>query len=268
MNNENKLCVCTGCKYYRNLGCINSVGDVKSSKACHYCIDTGQVRGIPPSECYKHEGTPYTTGRHTSKNWMYLNSKKKEKIKGDKKMAKRITFSKEIKEAAVKAVLVDKEPQEVVRERYGIAVSTLGKWLTEARREQQKYFDYADTLQKELPQENVVCKVADIPAEQPAEPDVQDIPDEKCCEDSNNAVDKTSDKASDKTMLCETCLHKKMCIYRARALLSDVFVVEDCASYLPVTPSVDIYQMAEDITQTVKQVVLASLRNICDDEED
>ena len=61
-------------------------------------------------------------------------------------MAKHSVYSRETKEAAVKAVLVDKEPSEVVRERYCIAKSTLGKWVTEAKREQAKYFAYADSI--------------------------------------------------------------------------------------------------------------------------
>lgn len=28
--------------------------------ACHYCIDTGNLRDIPPKDCYKRENTPYT----------------------------------------------------------------------------------------------------------------------------------------------------------------------------------------------------------------
>ena len=45
---------CVGCEYWQPL---NSPGGVK---ACHYCIITGNVRGIPAADCYKHEGTAYT----------------------------------------------------------------------------------------------------------------------------------------------------------------------------------------------------------------
>lgn len=45
---------CRGCEYWRAIGhgkqCI---------RACHYCIETGNLRGMPAAECYKHEGTPY-----------------------------------------------------------------------------------------------------------------------------------------------------------------------------------------------------------------
>lgn len=46
---------CRGCVYYRRLSSGNSC-----SAACHYALDTGVLRKIPPAECYKHEGTPYT----------------------------------------------------------------------------------------------------------------------------------------------------------------------------------------------------------------
>ena len=133
---EIDLCVCKGCEYYRRLG---------SDMACHYAIDTNDVRGMTPSECYKQPGTPYkpvSRGKKREKRKFTVKSNKKEK----EEMAKHSVYSRETKEAAVKAVLVDKEPSEVVRERYCIAKSTLGKWVTEAKREQAKYFAYADSI--------------------------------------------------------------------------------------------------------------------------
>ena len=58
------ICVCRGCFYYRQFG--------NKEYACHYCIDTKDVRGIKPSECYKHEGTPYlpkAKGRKKKQEW-------------------------------------------------------------------------------------------------------------------------------------------------------------------------------------------------------
>ena len=68
--------------------------------------------------------------------------------------------------------------------------------------------------------------------------------------------------------ICNDCLHKELCLYRARALLSGVFLVEECESYLAPSQPVDIYRMADSISSTVKQVVLANLRTICDNEDD
>lgn len=42
---------CPGCYYYRLF--------YAGMSACHYCIDTGKVRPVPPEECYRHDGTPY-----------------------------------------------------------------------------------------------------------------------------------------------------------------------------------------------------------------
>ena len=45
---------CEGCYYRRPL--VKAQGAVT---VCYYCIDTGKPRGIPVSECYGREGTPY-----------------------------------------------------------------------------------------------------------------------------------------------------------------------------------------------------------------
>ncbi len=36
---------------------------------CHYLIDTGSMRKIPPSECYRHAGTPYLPKKREPKKW-------------------------------------------------------------------------------------------------------------------------------------------------------------------------------------------------------
>ena len=45
---------CVGCKYWQPM---------HNGRACHYAIDTGRLRGIPPRDCYGHAGTPYTPER-------------------------------------------------------------------------------------------------------------------------------------------------------------------------------------------------------------
>lgn len=42
---------CKGCFYWRNM----YVG----ANACHYPIETNQLRPMPAADCYKHDGTPY-----------------------------------------------------------------------------------------------------------------------------------------------------------------------------------------------------------------
>lgn len=45
---------CTGCYYYRYIGAGSR------EKCCHFCIVTGEVRGISAKECYKKkDGTRY-----------------------------------------------------------------------------------------------------------------------------------------------------------------------------------------------------------------
>lgn len=45
------ICKCIGCYYWRRLG--------STCMACHYPIDTGELRPMWPKDCYQHEGTPY-----------------------------------------------------------------------------------------------------------------------------------------------------------------------------------------------------------------
>ena len=71
-----------------------------------------------------------------------------------------------------------------------------------------------------------------------------------------------------KMEICKDCLHKELCIHKARAMLNHVLVGDGCEFYIAAAPAVDIYKMADSITNTVKQVVLANLRTICDNEED
>lgn len=49
-----KVVECRGCYYWRTMG-----NSSKCMHACHYCLETGNPRGMPAAECYKHEGTPY-----------------------------------------------------------------------------------------------------------------------------------------------------------------------------------------------------------------
>ena len=45
---------CPDCVYCRD---ITGVGS--KVWACHYMLDTGEKRGLPPAECYGQPGTPY-----------------------------------------------------------------------------------------------------------------------------------------------------------------------------------------------------------------
>lgn len=54
MAKRNEVVECRGCEYWRTMG-----NSSKCMHACHYCLETGNPRGMPAAECYKHEGTPY-----------------------------------------------------------------------------------------------------------------------------------------------------------------------------------------------------------------
>lgn len=56
---------CIGCYYYRSLSQNKYMDDY----CCHYLIDTGNMRKIPPSECYRHEGTPYLPKKREPQRW-------------------------------------------------------------------------------------------------------------------------------------------------------------------------------------------------------
>lgn len=53
---EAPLCECKGCYYWRKISMYASNSPLK---CCHYAIDEGRLRGIPPIDCYKHKDTPY-----------------------------------------------------------------------------------------------------------------------------------------------------------------------------------------------------------------
>ncbi len=56
---------CIGCYYYQSLsGC-----KAKNDSCCHYLIETGKLRKVKPSECYRHKGTPYLNKKREPKSW-------------------------------------------------------------------------------------------------------------------------------------------------------------------------------------------------------
>lgn len=73
--------------------------------------------------------------------------------------------------------------------------------------------------------------------------------------------------------MCKECVHREVCYIRAINLLQNenripAMDITFCEDYLAKAEKVDIYKMADRITETVKQVVLANLRTICDEEGD
>ena len=71
--------------------------------------------------------------------------------------------------------------------------------------------------------------------------------------------------------ICKECVHSRVCMYRAVMLVADYNPprpITECDGYMPKAEKVDIYKMADRITETVKQVVLANLRSFCDEEGD
>ncbi len=116
---------CVGCEYWQPL---NSPGGVK---ACHYCIITGNVRGIPAADCYKHEGTAY-----------------KPAGKGAKEM-KGKEFDTKIKAEILRKVQRGEKPKDVAGQ-FGIGRSTLMRWIKEERDKAQSRSKTA-TAQENLP---------------------------------------------------------------------------------------------------------------------
>lgn len=51
---DTKVVECKGCYYYRPLA------STVQNYACNYSLDTGEIRGIPPRDCYKKPNTPYS----------------------------------------------------------------------------------------------------------------------------------------------------------------------------------------------------------------
>ena len=145
-NDNSFYCECKGCWWWRGGSGIYF---------CHYCHETGEPRGVLPKDCYKHPGTPYMTaaeGRKFEREQKAQLATIKKISNGrrkEKKMANHGNYSTETKEAAVKAVLVDKEPQSVVCERFCIAKSTLGKWVTDAKKQQKAFIDYVEEIEAE-----------------------------------------------------------------------------------------------------------------------
>ena len=54
VDRRNGIVACWRCRYYRPLSAALALG-----YACHYCLDTGQLRGIRPVDCYQHTDSCY-----------------------------------------------------------------------------------------------------------------------------------------------------------------------------------------------------------------
>lgn len=71
--------------------------------------------------------------------------------------------------------------------------------------------------------------------------------------------------------ICKDCIHEEVCLIRAFEMMRSekyIPVINECDVFKAKETEVDIYKMADRITETVKQVVLANLRSICDEEGD
>ena len=79
-------------------------------------------------------------------------------------------------------------------------------------------------------------------------------------------------EGSGKTMeICKDCIHEEICLFRAFEIMQKektFSLINECDRFKSKETEVDIYKMADRITETVKQVVLANLRSICDEEGD
>lgn len=71
--------------------------------------------------------------------------------------------------------------------------------------------------------------------------------------------------------ICKDCIHEEVCVLRAFDMLQNeehYTLLSECDKFKAKEQNIDIYKMADRITETVKQVVLANLRSICDEEGD
>lgn len=71
--------------------------------------------------------------------------------------------------------------------------------------------------------------------------------------------------------ICKGCIHEGVCLIRAFEMMrSEKYfpALNQCDKFKAKEQNIDIYKMADRITETVKQVVLANLRSICDEEGD
>lgn len=71
--------------------------------------------------------------------------------------------------------------------------------------------------------------------------------------------------------ICKGCIHEEICLFRAFEIMrkEKYFpALNQCDRFKAKETEIDIYKMADRITETVKQVVLANLRSICDEEGD
>ncbi len=54
IDRKNGIVVCRRCRYYRPLNEALALG-----YACHYSLDTGQLRGMRPVDCYRKPNSCY-----------------------------------------------------------------------------------------------------------------------------------------------------------------------------------------------------------------
>lgn len=141
------ICRCKDCVYYHS---ANGLEKTSGNMMCHFALENGYPRLIPPVDCYKKEGTGYISRKDKNKK------KKMEEMKkgalADMKISKRI--DQDTKDAAVRAVLVDGERVAVVAERYGVNEQTVRNWKAAYEKKQAEFIEYAETVEAELSSDN------------------------------------------------------------------------------------------------------------------
>lgn len=118
------ICRCKDCVYYHS---ANGLEKTSGNMMCHFALDNGYPRLIPPVDCYKKDGTGYISRKDKNKK-----EKMEEMKKGALDMARRLVTV-DIKQAAVEEVNKGVLTIQQVADKFGVGKSSLTRWLKEER---------------------------------------------------------------------------------------------------------------------------------------
>ncbi len=118
------ICRCTDCVYYHS---ANGQEKTSGNMMCHFALENGYPRLIPPVDCYKKDGTGYISRKDKDKD-----AKMQAMKKGELDMARRLVTV-DIKQAAVEDVNKGGLTIQQVADKFGVGRSSLTRWLKEER---------------------------------------------------------------------------------------------------------------------------------------
>ena len=140
------ICRCKDCVYYHS---ANGLEKTSGNMMCHFALDNGYPRLIPPVDCYKKEGTGYISRKDKNKK-----KKMEEMKKGALDMARRFVTV-DIKQAAVEEVNKGVLTVQQVADKFGVGKSSLTRWLKEEREKTGVFGE--DWVVAEVPVESEEC---------------------------------------------------------------------------------------------------------------